>query len=144
MVILKFPMDLTDFDTTLAYLQASVANGNGRSILHSKIFGNEDSTQQQTLKCGYGFNIKQDEKSHEFTIEFENKVLNSIKTFVSLENVRTWEFLDWYSVYWWVKNKYWIEGFECTFMANQVKVGVLGGDLKYTKSTIRRPKCIRR
>jgi len=127
---------LTDFDTTLAYLQAStLANGNGRTFYIPKIFGNEDSTPAADIKkSGYGFNIKQDEKSHEFTIEFENKGIKFHKNLRKFRERKDMRVL-------WIDTQFigglrtstGLRGFECTFMANQVKVGVLGGDpTKYT------------
>ena len=103
--------------------------GKDETVISPKLFHDnigKTITAADIKKSGYGFNIKQDEKSHEFTIEFENKGIKfhkNLRKFRERKDMRVF----------WIDTQFigglrtstGLRGFECTFMANQVKVGVL-------------------
>jgi hypothetical protein len=130
---------LDSFDNALAYLQnASVASGNDRVFYIPKVFGNEDNTPEpEVKKSGYGFLVKTDEMPHEFTIEHEDLGIEFHKRLRKFRNRKDLR------VYWidttfigGQQTSTGLKGFECSFMAKQVKVGIKGGDYTMYKSTL--------
>lgn len=130
---------LGTFDDAIDYLQkASVASGRDRIFYIPKVFGNEDNTPEPDVKkSGYGFLVKTDEMPHEFTIEHEDLGIEfhkRLRRFRNRKDLRVY----------WIDTTFiggqqtttGLKGFECSFMAKQVKVGIKGGDYTLYKSTL--------